>query len=198
MSERNIWFLRISDGNGKSGIGEVAPIDRLSPESIADVPEQLKKIASRIAEMEVPKNEDDVWAIARSLTPRGFSSIQFGLEVALFDLLNGGSKKVFETDLSTISIPINGLIWMGGHQFMKEQIKQKLDEGYTCIKLKVGSLDFETELSVIKNLRKISKDLIIRLDANGAFQTNEILMKLKQLSIHNIHSIEQPILPMQP
>lgn len=198
MSERKVWFLKVSDSSGKSGIGEVAPIDRLSPESPEEVPEELEKIASRIAKEEAPKNEDEVWKTVIKLAPKGFSSIRCGLEVALFDFMNGGSKKIFETDLSKITIPINGLVWMGELDFLKEQIKQKLDEGYSCIKLKVGSLDFETELTVIKNLRKISDDLVIRLDANGAFQANEALMKLKKLSVHNIHSIEQPILPMQP
>ncbi|MEP5613976.1 MAG: o-succinylbenzoate synthase [Cyclobacteriaceae bacterium] len=198
MSERKVWFLKVSDGHGKCGVGEVAPIDRLSPESPEEVPEKLEKLVSKVAGVEVPRNEDEVWKIVKKLTPKGFSSIRFGLEMALLDFINGGSKKIFEKDLSKVTLPINGLVWMGELDFMKEQIKEKLDEGYSCIKLKVGSLDFDTELSVIKNLRKVSNELIIRLDANGAFQTNEVLMKLKKLSVHNIHSIEQPILPMQP
>ena len=87
---------------------------------------------------------------------------------------------------------------MGKTDFIKEQIKEKLDAGFTCIKLKIGALDFKTELSIIKELRNISDDLVIRLDANGAFEINKVLHQLEILSHFNIHSIEQPILPNQP
>ena len=113
-------------------------------------------------------------------------------------LKHGGKKIIFQQDLSSINLPINGLVWMGEFDFIKEQIKEKLDQGFTCIKLKVGALDFDTEIKIIQELRRVSEDLIIRLDANGAFQVNEVLFKLKALSTFNIHSIEQPILPMQP
>jgi len=198
MNDRKVWFLKVSDENGNSGIGEVAPIERLSPESPKDIPEELELVMSKIVDLDKPESESDVWEMAKKLAPKGFSSIRFGLEVALFDLLNGGSKTIFAKKLSKVRIPINGLVWMGAVDFMKKQIEEKLDEGYSCIKLKVGSLDFETEVGIIKNLRKLSDELVIRLDANGAFPTNEVLMKLKKLSAYNIHSIEQPILPMQP
>ncbi len=198
MSERKVWFLKITDEHGGTGIGEVAPIERLSPEEIEDVSSELEKIKTSIFGVERPTTDEDAWKIAKSLVSSRLPSIRFGLEVALFDLLNGGEKKIFATDLSCIRIPINGLVWMGDQDFMLEQIKEKLDQGFNCIKLKVGSLDFETEIDIIRSLRKISNELIIRLDANGAFQTNEVLMKLNKLSRFNIHSIEQPILPMQP
>ncbi len=179
-------------------MGEVAPIDRLSPEDLEDVPDELNRLVTDLLNVSTPESEDEVWKLARQLVPISFPSIRFGLEMALLDLMNGGEKKIFTKNLEAIDIPINGLIWMGDPSFMKQQITQKLEEGYDCIKLKVGSLDFETELKIIKELRKTSEELIIRLDANGAFQTNEVLSKLKQLSKFNIHSIEQPILPMQP
>ncbi|MEP1094699.1 MAG: o-succinylbenzoate synthase [Cyclobacteriaceae bacterium] len=198
MNDRKVWFLKVSDENGNYGIGEVAPIERLSPESPVDIPEELDRVMSNIVDVSKPGSQTEVWEIANELAPKGFSSIRFGLEVALFDLLHGGSKMIFAQDLHKVRIPINGLVWMGDADFMEEQIKEKLNQGYNCIKLKVGNLDFETEIGIIKNLRKLSDDLVIRLDANGAFATNEVLMKLKKLSSYNIHSIEQPILPMQP
>lgn len=198
MKERKVWFLKITDGSGAYGIGEVAPIERLSPEEPDDVPEELEKVKSRLKGCELPSSESSVFELAKFLVSEAFPSIRFGLEMALLDLLNGGEKKIFGTNLSKISIPINGLVWMGDAEFMKEQITQKLDEGFSCIKLKIGALDFDMEVAIIKELRSISDELIIRLDANGAFQTDEVLGKLKTLSKFNIHSVEQPILPMQP
>ena len=198
MVNRKVWFIRLMDENGNSGIGEVAPIHRLSPEDVEEVPEILGKLEKEIANQAVPQTEEEVFEVVDQLVPVAFPSVHFGLEMALLDLINGGQKQVFSKDFQRIKIPINGLVWMGDKDFMRQQIEEKLDAGFRCIKLKVGALDFDAELDMIKSLRKVSDDLIIRLDANGAFQTNEVLYKLKELSKFNIHSIEQPIMPMQP
>ncbi|MFT6755473.1 MAG: L-alanine-DL-glutamate epimerase-like enolase superfamily enzyme, partial [Urechidicola sp.] len=93
------------------------------------------------------------------------------------------------------SIPINGLIWMGSDQFMHQQIKEKLESGFTTIKMKIGAIDFNTELSLLKSIRKEynANEIELRVDANGAFDPKEALEKLKRLSEMELHSIEQPI-----
>jgi L-alanine-DL-glutamate epimerase-like enolase superfamily enzyme len=97
------------------------------------------------------------------------------------------------------SISINGLIWMGAESFMKAQIKEKIDQGFKCLKMKIGAIDFETELNILKSIRKEYKieDIELRVDANGAFQTDNALEQLKRLSAFDLHSIEQPIQPKQ-
>ena len=198
MSDRKVWFIKLIDDDGNHGMGEVAPINRLSPEDLDDIPEMLEKVRVDLSTTKIPKSTQEIFDLVSELIGSKSPSITFGLEMAFLDLMNGGQKHVFSNDLSKINIPINGLIWMGKKDFMQSQIKEKLDQGFNCIKLKVGALDFDTELSIIKSLRDVSDDLIIRLDANGGFQTNEVLMRLKQLSKYLIHSIEQPIMPRQP
>ena len=183
---------------GRSGIGEIAPIKRLSPEDPDDVEDQLAILFKRFEDVGIPNNERAIFSFVQEHVPQEFPSVRFGFEMAFLDLLHGGDYKIFSQTTEAIEIPINGLIWMGDEDFMKKQIREKLEQGFQCIKLKVGALDFETELQLIKRLRKVSSDLIIRLDANGGFQTHEVLNKLKRLSAYDIHSIEQPILPMQP
>lgn len=198
MDQRNVWFIKIMDSDGNEGWGEVAPIDRLSPESLEEIPDILTKLSTDLHKFLCPTSEVEAIDLVDRLVDFSKPSVRFGLEMALLDLLKGGKKLIFNDDLSKIRIPINGLVWMGDRSFMEDQIKQKLDDGFNCIKLKVGGLDFKEEVSIISSLRAISDELIIRLDANGAFLTNEVLAKLKILSQFNIHSIEQPIMPMQP
>lgn len=198
MADRKVWFIKLTDEEGRLGIGEVAPISRLSPEDVEDVPDFLEKLKTEVSKVQIPATEQEVFGLVDQLIPRTMPSIRFGLEMALLDLINEGQKHIFSSDLQNIKLPINGLVWMGDEGFMQDQIKEKLDAGFRCIKLKVGALDFEAELKIIKSLRQISEDLIIRLDANGAFKTEEVLFKLRDLSKFNIHSIEQPIMPMQP
>ena len=198
MPDRKVWFIRITDEQGNIGLGEVAPIDRLSREAAGDIFDLLLKYQLIFAEHKRPDTKEAIFELVEGLVPEEESSIRFGLEMALLDLIGGGRHKIFRTEPEKIDLPINGLVWMGDISFMESQIKEKLDKGFRCIKLKVGANDFESELGVIRKLRAISDDIVIRLDANGAFETSKVLSKLRQLSKYNIHSIEQPILPMQP
>jgi o-succinylbenzoate synthase len=128
-------------------------------------------------------------------------SWQFGFETAVLDWQNQGSKKLYDNAFSRseAGIPINGLIWMGEKAFMQQQIEKKLQEGYSCLKLKIGGLDFRTELTILQQIREVAAadTLTIRLDANGAFTPEEAQNKLEELAKYTIHSLEQPIKPQQ-
>jgi o-succinylbenzoate synthase len=119
----------------------------------------------------------------------------FGLETALLNLQNG--NRLFDTAFSRgeVGIPINGLVWMGNHEEMLRRIEEKLEKGFHCIKLKIGAIDFDQELDLIRRIRDRFSyhEVELRVDANGAFPFDEALYKLELLSQYNIHSIEQPI-----
>lgn len=184
LTEKHAWFLEIwnEDNPDIIGTGECSIIPGLSPDYENDEQYEQKLISVC--------ND-----IPQDLT--GFPSIQFGLETALLDLKNGGKGIIFDNDFTNgkQKIAINGLIWMGDESFMQEQIEQKIAEGFTTIKLKIGAIDFESEIALLKSIRSrfSSEQITLRVDANGAFSFEESLNKLAQLSELNIHSIEQPI-----
>ena len=124
-------------------------------------------------------------------------SVPFGFETAFLDLENGGKRIIYKNDfsLNQKTIPINGLVWMGDKEFMNKQIKEKLKTGFSCIKMKIGAIDFNAEVELLKSIRNefSSKEIELRVDANGAFNPKNALEKLKRLSALEIHSIEQPI-----
>lgn len=124
------------------------------------------------------------------------SSLQMGIETAVKDLVNGGNGLIFPSPFTSgdSEILINGLIWMGAFDKMKSRIEEKLEQGFHCIKIKIGAINWAEEISLIKFIRKKGgDDLIIRVDANGAFTPEEAFEKLCQLAQYNVHSIEQPI-----
>jgi o-succinylbenzoate synthase len=184
LHNKKSWFL-ILESNNLSGIGECSPFPGLSPDDNPDYPGVLKDLCRFINDGNHPGNFDLF----------SFPSIRFGLETAMLDLKNGGRRIICPSEFTsgTRSIPINGLIWMGNREFMEKQIKEKIHSGYTCLKLKIGAIDFRTEIDLLKNLRKAYPEIEIRLDANGAFKPDEALNKLNELSKFSIHSIEQPI-----
>jgi L-alanine-DL-glutamate epimerase-like enolase superfamily enzyme len=121
----------------------------------------------------------------------------FGIETLARDIFNGGIGLIYESGFTRkeYSIPINGLIWMGDESFMLEQIEEKLADGFSTIKMKVGAIEWEKEHALLEQLRLrySSKELTLRVDANGAFTPESALPILKQLSELEVHSIEQPI-----
>ena len=185
LKNKPTWYIKIyhDDNPNIFGLGECGPIEGLSIESVDEMMSQLKKVQNSINDLS-------------SLDLTLFPSIQFGIENALKDLKNGGKRIVFKNSfLEGKPIKINGLIWMGNKDFMVNQIKSKIEKGFSCLKLKIGSIDFMEEISILKNIRKkfSSKILEIRVDANGAFSTKDVLRKLNTLEELKIHSIEQPI-----
>jgi o-succinylbenzoate synthase len=129
------------------------------------------------------------------------SSVRFAFETALLDLVNGGKRMIFKTKFFEGNpIPINGLIWMGGLDHTLQQIDIKIKDGFRCIKMKVGGHDFEKECDILQYIRRkyYRENVVVRLDANGAFKPEDALYKLRQLEKFNVHSIEQPIKPGLP
>ena len=190
LTEKHSWFIELFDENNPSikGIGECSIIPGLSPDFVDFESYEIKL-------NEVCLNLEKYTSNFDSLNE--FPSILFGLETALLDIQNGGKQIIFNNSFSSGErrIPINGLIWMGDADFMQEQIEQKLAEGFSCLKMKIGAIDFESELKIVESIRnRFSSDKItLRVDANGAFPPSEALSKLEQLSEFDIHSIEQPI-----
>jgi o-succinylbenzoate synthase len=186
LHTKETWFLEIGDKNRK-GVGECGLLRGLSIDDRPDYEEKLQWVCDNI-----DLGEE---ALYESLTE--FPSIQAGLETAFLSLKAKNPFIIFPSEFTDgkAQIPINGLVWMGDKEFMHTQIREKIDAGFKCIKMKIGAIDFDTELELLTSIRKeISPDEIeLRVDANGAFAPAEALEKLKCLSALELHSIEQPI-----
>ncbi len=201
MKNRVSWFIRLWDDANPDvfGLGECAPLPGLSIDDKPDYEEVLNTVAAIVGNLNLASTT--LLQDAARIVPAGFPSILFGLETALLDLKNGGKRMIFDNSfLASKPIPINGLVWMGDLDEMLQQASIKIEEGFRCIKIKVGGLNFEKECDILNYIRKkyFREDITLRLDANGAFKTEEALYKLYDLSKYKIHSIEQPIKPRQP
>lgn len=204
LKTKDAWILKVYDSNSPKvyGLGEVSTIERLSFDYSVDFETELEELSEKLTQEKLPQSEADIYKLVRRIVGEYRPAIRFGLETALLDLFHGGNFKIFDNDFyhSEKGIPINGLIWMGEKEFMKQQIDEKLKLGYKCIKLKIGAIDFDAECDLLKYIRSQypADQLILRVDANGAFVTQDVLKKLERLVAFDLHSIEQPIMPKQP
>lgn len=187
LQTKDSWFIKVWNESNPEviGIGECSYLPNLNPENLDTYEDKVEEVCKRV-------NENEHWLLD-GLSE--FPSIHFGLEVALLDLEKNGSKILFDSPFSLFQnpTPINGLIWMGTFENMMQQVDEKIAAGFRCIKLKIGAIDFDKELHILKSIREKSKTIEIRVDANGAFSPAEALEKLHQLAEFNLHSIEQPI-----
>lgn len=190
LYHKDVWYILISD-NGRSGIGECNPLVGLSIDDREDFEDQLTYFSSRFEKA----SKVDLTLLT------DFPSMKFGFEMAVKDLAMGGKRMLFDTEFSQgkAAIPINGLLWMASKDDMLMQLENKLEQGFSCIKMKIGAISFNDELAILKEIRKNFKadEIEIRVDANGAFKAEEALVKLEKLARFDIHSIEQPIATRQ-
>ncbi|MFM8913683.1 MAG: o-succinylbenzoate synthase [Flammeovirgaceae bacterium] len=201
MKERKCWFLKLwnSEQPEVFGLGECAPLPGLSKETLEEAEGELTMWAGRANGL--------IWTITGGGLPEVHSflnsqhlqpfcsSVSFAVEAAMLDLLQGGKRIIFQTDfVRGNAIDINGLIWMGGLDYMLQQIDIKIRDGFQCIKMKVGSHNFEKECDILQYVRRkyFKQHIVIRLDANGAFK-DDALDKLRALARFDVHSIEQPV-----
>lgn len=179
LTDKPSWFLVHQEGGDISAISECSLIPGLS----IDKPSAIESVYHAYIDGQ------DI--------PEGYPALRFAQECFEMSKASPNPFILYPSPWTEgkIGIPINGLIWMGDVSSMKSQIRDKIALGYTCIKMKIGAIDFEEEYQVLKGLRSIynDSDIAIRVDANGAFSVGEALEKLKRLADLDIHSIEQPI-----
>lgn len=173
---RRIWLITATDEAGRvTGVGECAPLPQLSCDDIPNYAEVLRRFCDEVERTgEIPYE---------ALRP--YPSMLFGLE----------SIKPTPCPQTPTSIPINGLVWMGTFEEMHQRIEEKLAAGFHCVKLKIGAIDWDREIALIRFIReRYSREQIeLRVDANGGFSVDEAMSRLEELAKYDIHSIEQPI-----
>lgn len=186
LTEKPTYLLKLWDEKNPEifGLGEAAVFPGLSPEADHRYEYKLIELLANVA-------------IGRPTDLSRHSSIQFGFEQVLRDFASGGQRIYFPSPFTEgqSEIIINGLIWMGNHEEMLQRLREKIAAGFRCIKIKVGAIDWESELSLIRYIRGSFDpgQLTIRVDANGGFSMDNALPRMKQLADLGVHSIEQPI-----
>ena len=199
---RKVWYILLTNTDNPThfGIGECAPLPALSCDDVPNYEDILKETCRSLEEY-MKTNFENAFTNLKNCKAflkklEDYPSILFGVETALAHY-QARSLQLWHTPFSQgkEGIPINGLIWMGNFDEMYQRIEEKMQQGFRCIKLKIGAIDFEKELELLAHIRKhfTSQQIELRVDANGAFSPTDALEKLKRLSEYQLHSIEQPI-----
>lgn len=199
LTQKTSWILQVTDLEqpGLIGYGECGPLPGLSVDDLPDFEKQLCSVCHVFNSLDLDVFPFNLGIILDQVVPQHLPSVRFGVESALLDIMKGGKRKPFKNDFSEgkSGVLMNGLIWMGSFDDMLAQVEEKLAQGFTTLKMKVGAIDFDKECRILENVRsRYNKDQItLRVDANGAFRPEDAAQKLKALSAFDLHSIEQPV-----
>ncbi|MDF9797304.1 O-succinylbenzoate synthase [Catalinimonas alkaloidigena] len=205
LKYKDSFFIKVSQAYPAKvyGIGECAPLQGLSQDDRNDMEQILSRVCQLLNNSDLSlESEDEILHWIDKNIAINLPSVRFGVETALLDLKNGGTRQVLPNSWSQAPfqpIEINGLVWMGEKDWMLEQLKAKVASGFTCIKIKIGAIDFKKEMELLAYIRKHydANQITIRVDANGAFTEDDVYPKLQRLSVFDVHSIEQPVKPGQ-
>ena len=192
---RKVWYILLTDKENPKhfGVGECAPLPALICDDVPEYEDVLKETCRRLEEKTMNFSKKTMNFLEKFTD---FPSIRFGIETALAHY-QARSLQFWHTPFGKgkEGIPINGLIWMGNFDEMYHRIEEKMQQGFRCIKLKIGAIDFEKELELLAHIRQhfSPEQIELRVDANGAFSPGDALEKLHRLADYQLHSIEQPI-----
>ena len=204
MTSKPAHFIEV-DVQGLRGQGECGLLPGLSVDDRPDYREQLELFCRALNALSDATWAD--WASRGRLDPQWarawveWPSLVFAAEQALLswaDRARGGDgTRQADTAFARgeAGIPINGLLWMGSSCYLHDQSEARLTEGFRCLKMKVGALDFAAECDVLRHNRSLDSSLELRVDANGAWAGDLALERMKALREFNLHSIEQPCPP---
>lgn len=190
LYKKDTYFIKLWDESAPEhyGIGECALFKGLSAEDNDTYEDKLHELCRNVSD-------------GKDTDLSSHSSILFGFESAILDYSNGCRRVCFDGDFANgkSCIPINGLVWMGSKDEMISRINEKISAGFRTIKLKIGAIDFNQEIEMIKHIRNrySANELTIRVDANGGFNLDNVMPNLDKLLKYGIHSIEQPIMAGQ-
>ncbi len=191
IKNHSAYLIKVENSElARCGFGEASPLSGLSLDDREDFEEKLAEICLLAGNFSSEKE------ILKNIPVEQFPSVYFAFEAAFAEIKTGKSGIYFDNKFSQseAKIPVNGLVWMSDTETMYEQAKKKIEDGFDCIKLKIGALEFDEEVKIIEKIRKdFGKKIILRTDANGGFSAKEVHEVLKTLKKYTVHSVEQPL-----
>jgi len=202
LTHKDTWYI-IGENAGNEFYGECGPLKGLSIDDRPDFESKLDVVCEHLNKRSIHawNTLGFIFSLIHELVIIGFLFIVMGMETMQADFLNNCKQEIFESSFYNFESPIaiNGLVWMNEPEHMLAQALQKIEAGFSCIKLKVGAIDFEKECWVLEKIREQYPEdkVILRVDANGAFTEKDVWQKLEDLAAYGIHSIEQPVKPKQ-
>lgn len=189
--------IHATDTEGRVGLGEAAPLDGFGMESLVETQQTLDFWQTSFVGQEINSLED---ITALLFNYSHVPAAKHGMELALCNLWAVAQGKSLAQVLNSCRrniVKVNALIGGGSPESNAAQSQALVEQGYTCIKVKVGidvaggsDLDWQRVAAV---RAAIGNQIKIRLDANQAWSVDEAIAQIEKFESLDIEYVEQPV-----
>ncbi len=197
LTERIGTIVRLTTDTGIEGIGEATPLPDRQSDTLAEINDDLKRVTKDLNGFELTS--------AQSLDqlPHAIAPVSCAVETAALDALGqvqGVSVASLLAPAIRDSVAVNAVIAEPDARRAGEAAHAARQAGFACIKLKVGmERDLESERARVALVREsLDPEVLLRLDANGAWSPSEAIRMIGSLSRYQLDLVEQPIAPGDP
>lgn len=181
---RTGWYLKIESDN-LVGIGEISPLNNFSPDYNLPIGEKINEIIDKIIIIMDDFSLDEYNHIIKN-NLQNFPSVQFGFEIAIYDLLskkNNLSLSKYWNINSLNKIYYNSVI----------DINSSILDINNVVKIKITTKSIEKNKRFFEKIFQKNEDVKLRLDFNGSLNLNKAKKWINELSNFKIEYIEQPL-----
>jgi len=141
---------------------------------------------------------DDPFAIAETMSRldnsvSGHNSAKAAVEMAMHDLCGKIAGQPTYKMLGLSGLPqtmTDFTIGLASIEEIEKKTQEALNNGYKILKVKQGT---ERDKEIIKAVRRVAKDIPIRVDANGGWTAKQAIAMSHFLAEQNVQFIEQPL-----
>ena len=187
---RPLILLRLEAADGIVGYGEAAPLEDYDGVSVERVVRALATYTSILATSERP--EEDVRAACTQADP--LPQALAAVDLALWDLAGRRPGKSVSELLGVPNpspVAVNATVSAVAPQDAAADARTALEAGFDCVKVKVGTPDDRQRLAAIREA--VGPEMLIRVDANGAWDQLTAPERVRALSRFDIELFEEPV-----
>jgi L-alanine-DL-glutamate epimerase-like enolase superfamily enzyme len=191
VNERELLAVSLTGEDGVTGYGEAAPLEPYDGVSIERVETALDLYRPVVENAEGMNGAEIVDACRRvDDLPEAFAAI----DLALWDRAGrrtGRPVASLITDTPAKAVSVNATLSALDRASAGEQARQAVDEGFSCLKVKVGVGDDAGRLAAVRALA--GAEVALRVDANGAWDVEEAVASIEALASCGLELVEEPV-----
>lgn len=187
---RPLVLVELESSEGSRGYGEAAALEAYDGVSVERTLQALSAHTSALATYEWP--EEDVRAACAEADP--LPQALAAVDLALWDLAGRRAGKSVSELLGVADAPpvaVNATIGAVAPKAAAEEARRAQHDGFSCIKVKVGTPDDRQRLQAVRDA--VGPDMLIRVDANGAWDQLTAPERIRALARFDIELFEEPV-----
>jgi len=182
-------LLRVSE-NDAAGVGEATPLPGWT-ESLATCSDRLDAAVARL-------NDDDPAAALEAVD--GSPAARHAVHLALADLRARQEGVPLYRYLGSVGrverVPVNATVGAGSSEDAAAAAEGAADQGFRCLKLKVGSDTVAGDSERVAAVREaLPQGVALRADANGAWNREQASEAFRAFADSDVEYVEQPLPP---